>query len=263
MPTVKINNIDCYYETHGQGKPLVLIAGLGSDSQSWQPVLEDLAKHFKCVIFDNRGIGRTKCGDSDFSISAMTQDTASLMDALGIERANILGHSMGGCIAQEMAITYPERVEKLILAGSFSFTSKRNKLLFDNMAKSLEGGISYESFLKDFFCWILSPEFFSDKEQFDVALKIALDYPYPITKEGFRGQVEALNAFNSFDHLDKITAETLIIVGIKDILITLDDAGLLIKRIHAAIPVFLERAAHAVAMEDGSGFIKSVVNFLC
>lgn len=262
MPIAKVNNIDCYYETHGKGKPLVLIAGLGSDSQSWQPVLAHLAEKFKLVVFDNRGIGRTRCLDDNFDIGVMAKDTVSLMDALGIESANILGHSMGGCIAQEIAITYPGRVDRLILAATSSFISERNKSLFNNLATSLEAGIRYELFLKEFFCWIFSPEFFDNKANLDSAIKYALDYPYPITPNGFRGQVEALNSFNSFDRLDRIKAETLIIVGIKDILITLDELGMLIKKIPVATPVFLEKAAHAIHMEAEHGFIKSIVDFL-
>ncbi|NQU18832.1 alpha/beta fold hydrolase, partial [bacterium] len=141
MPTVETNNINCYYEIHGQGRPLVLIAGLGSDSQSWQSVLVELAKHFKVVVFDNRGIGRTKYPQENFDIGTMAQDTVGLIDTLGIERADILGHSMGGYIAQEVAIKHPQRVNKLILASVSAFTSQRNKLLFADLLCLLEGNL--------------------------------------------------------------------------------------------------------------------------
>lgn len=262
MPTVRISNIDCYYEIQGEGKPLVLIAGLGSDSQSWQPALSELVKHFKVVTFDNRGIGRTKCPGDNFDIATLARDTVGLIDALGIEKANILGHSMGAYIAQELAITHPQRVEKLILAAACAVTSQRNRFIFDNMISFLESGIEYELFIKEFFCWIFSPEFFNNKENLDAAIKYALDYPYPITLDGFRQQVQALNSFSSLDRLDKIKAETLLIVGIKDILITLEEAGILIKKIPSLKPVFLERAAHSVHVEDAQGFVENIVNFL-
>jgi len=130
MPSVRINNIDCYYEIHGKGSPLILIAGLASDSQSWKPILGGLAEYFKVVIFDNRGIGRTQYPRDSFRISALALDTVCLLDALAIKKADILGHSMGGYIAQEIAIEYPERVNRLILASTCAATSRKNKSLF-------------------------------------------------------------------------------------------------------------------------------------
>jgi len=262
MPTVETNNINCYYEIHGQGRPLVLIAGLGSDSQSWQPVLVELAKHFKVVVFDNRGIGRTKYPQENFDIGTMAQDTLGLIDTLGIERADILGHSMGGCIAQEVAIKHPQKVNKLILASVSAFTSERNKLLFTDLLRLLEEGIPYELFLREFLFWIFTPEFFNNNENVDSAIKYLLDYPYPITLDGFRRQVEALNKFTSQGRLDRIKAETLVLAGRKDILITSKEVENLSGKISNAKAVYLENAAHSIHMEEAESFIKSIVDFL-
>ena len=104
MPTVKVDDLDIYYETHGEGPPLLLVAGLASDSQSWQPVLDTLAADFKVIVFDNRGVGRTTPQEATTSITRMADDCVGLAQQLGIEKFHLLGHSMGGFIALETAI---------------------------------------------------------------------------------------------------------------------------------------------------------------
>ena len=116
MPKVKVNDIQMYYEVKGTGFPLVMIMGMGGNLDWWDPrLIEGLSKNFKTVMFDNRGAGRTDVSDKEFSIRLFADDTVGLMNALGISQANILGFSMGGCIAQELAINYPEKVKRLIL----------------------------------------------------------------------------------------------------------------------------------------------------
>ena len=172
MPIAKINDIDCYYEVHGEGRPLMLIGGLSSDSQSWQSILNQLKKHFQIIIFDNRGVGRTQCPEEAFDINILAKDATALLEFLKIENADILGHSMGGYIAQEVAITHPEKVNNLILASTAAFTSARNKLLFADMLKMLEENIPYNIFLQEFMYWIFTLEYFEDKKRVDEYFKI-------------------------------------------------------------------------------------------
>lgn len=126
MPVLKLHNKDIYYEQHGSEIPLILIAGLGSDSVSWLPVIMGLAKHFKVITFDNRGVGRSSQDNSNISIKDMTDDCAGLINNLGLSPVNILGHSMGGMIAMDMSIRYPELVDKLILEATAPLMSNRN-----------------------------------------------------------------------------------------------------------------------------------------
>lgn len=104
-----------YYEVHGEGQPLLLISGLGSDMNGWALQIPEFAKKYCVIAFDNRGSGRTDAPYHAYSIPMMAKDTVGLMDALSIEKAHVLGVSMGGYIAQEVAIRYPGRVESLIL----------------------------------------------------------------------------------------------------------------------------------------------------
>lgn len=120
MPKVRVKDIEMYYEIHGKGTPLVHIGGLAGDARAWTRQIEHLAKRFQVLCFDNRGTGRTDCPDTPYSTRMFAEDTAGLMDALGIRRAHLYGISMGGCIVQEMAINHPGRVLSLVINGSFA-----------------------------------------------------------------------------------------------------------------------------------------------
>ena len=108
MPIVHLNNIDLYYEEYGKGTPLVLIAGLASDSQSWQPLLKDLSLNHRVIIFDNRGVGRTIPQNAKMSIQNISDDCISLIKHLKLSSVSLLGHSMGGFVAMDCAICYPK-----------------------------------------------------------------------------------------------------------------------------------------------------------
>jgi len=120
MPTAQVNDIEMYYEIHGDGPWLVLIAGLGVDLSIFQQSIDELAKQYKVLVFDNRGVGKTDKPDVPYSIQMMADDTFSLLASLGIKRALVLGLSMGGRIAMELTLSHPEMTEKLILVSTSS-----------------------------------------------------------------------------------------------------------------------------------------------
>src|SRR5689334_6948062 len=118
MPTVQVNDIQMYYELRGEGQSLVLILGMTLDVSEIEPNLRWLAERYRVLAFDNRGAGRTDKPDIPYTIEMMANDTIGLMDAVGIERAHVLGISMGGRIALQTALAHPERVEKLALVST-------------------------------------------------------------------------------------------------------------------------------------------------
>jgi len=261
MPKAKLSAISLYYEVHGKGAPLVLIAGLASDSQSWQPVLKGLAENFKVIIFDNRGIGRTQYPKENFRISTLALDTICLLDHMEIEKAYILGHSMGGCIAQDIAINYPQRVSKLILANACAVLSRKNKSIFGGLLEILESGKDYELFIRKFFDLIFTPEYLGNRENIEEAVKYALCYPFPVTQEGFRLQLEAFNDFNSKERLKKIKTKTLIMASKKDALIDSGEVRILADNIPFSEVLYLEKASHSFQVERPDIFTGSVVKF--
>jgi pimeloyl-ACP methyl ester carboxylesterase len=135
MPTVTVNDIDMYYEVHGAGEPLVLIGGLANDITDYavhSDVIRLLSERWQVIAFDNRGVGRTGKPDIPYSIPMMAEDTLGLLDALGIDHANIVGISMGGRIALDLALTHPGRISKLVLVSTAPrvVRSLRRSLLF-------------------------------------------------------------------------------------------------------------------------------------
>lgn len=118
MPTTTANGINIYYESHGSGQPLLLISGLGYNLWQWHKMVPGLAKQFQVITFDNRGVGQTDKPAGPYSAALLAADTAVLLQTLDIEKAHVMGHSMGGFIAQEMALSYPGMVDKLILAAT-------------------------------------------------------------------------------------------------------------------------------------------------
>ena len=118
MPTTTANGIKIYYEIHGSGAPLLLISGLGYNLWQWHKMVPGLAEQFRVITFDNRGVGQTDAPAGPYSAAMLAADTAVLLQALDIPKAHVMGHSMGGFIAQELALSYPEMVDKLILAST-------------------------------------------------------------------------------------------------------------------------------------------------
>lgn len=125
MPTVSVNGLRMYYELAGAGQPLVLIAGLGLDLSECGQLIDALSVHYRVLAFDNRGAGRTDKPDEPYTIRQMAADTAGLMRALGIERAHLVGMSLGGRIALDLAFEYPERVRSLVLVSTSARVERR------------------------------------------------------------------------------------------------------------------------------------------
>jgi len=113
---VRVDDIDIAYKVFGKGEPLILIMGYSGTMDLWAPkVLKELSSHYQVIIFDNRGMGLTTASDKEFTIELFAEDSAGLLDALNIERAHVLGWSLGTNIAQELAPNYPDKVDKLVL----------------------------------------------------------------------------------------------------------------------------------------------------
>jgi pimeloyl-ACP methyl ester carboxylesterase len=254
VPKVGVDDIQIYYEVKGEGFPLVMIQGLSYSLDGWDPrLIEGLSKMFKLVLFDNRGAGRTGVSDREYSMKLFADDTAGLMDALGISKAHILGVSMGGMVAQELVLNYPERVAKLVLCSTGSqwcFSQEASRIL-DAMTE-----LSQEELTK----MILSLKFASDfvKEHPDlVDLLILRAAKHPISKEGWIRQLDAIRGFNTQGRLHKIRVPTLVLHGRKDVEIPPENGSVLAKAIPNAKLVYLEKSAHCLAEE-----MREVINVL-
>jgi aminoacrylate hydrolase len=120
MPKAAVGGIELYYETYGDGPPLLLVPGLGGVGSYWRPQIDALSEQFKVIVHDHRGTGRSTRSEIAYSVDQMTSDLLILMDALGIERAHLVGHSTGAAIGQTMAIERPDRVDRLVLYAGWT-----------------------------------------------------------------------------------------------------------------------------------------------
>ena len=120
MPRLRLKDAILHYELEGQGEPVLFIQGCGVAGSGWQPQVDELSENFQCLTFDNRGMGRSTTETADLSVEQMANDARALLDAAGWESAHVVGHSLGGVIAQQLALDAPERVRSLSLLCTFS-----------------------------------------------------------------------------------------------------------------------------------------------
>ncbi|MEA3639038.1 MAG: alpha/beta fold hydrolase [Lamprobacter sp.] len=268
MPSLQRDDTRLYYELHGpaaadeQPPPLVLVAGLASDCRSWVLALPALAAERQVLVFDNRGCGRSQPQDAPNSIGLMADDCLALADHLGFERFDLLGHSMGGFIALEIARQAQRRLIHLVLSNSSATLSARNQQLFDDWADDLDAGKSPERWFRSFFFWIFSERFFDKPDTVNGLLDLVQHDPYAQTSTGFRAQVNAMRGFDARDWLSTIETQTLILTSAEDLLFPPRDDAAGLGRLPSAERLEIPRQAHSLPLEAPTEFTGEVLDFL-
>ncbi|MFW9975218.1 MAG: alpha/beta fold hydrolase [Candidatus Thorarchaeota archaeon] len=266
MPYATVGEIDIYYEIHGpeNAPPLVLIGGWASYRWIWFRQIQAFKEKYRCVVFDNRGAGKSSKPDYPYTIKMMANDTVGLMDALHIKDAHILGMSMGGLIAQQIAISYPEKVRSLILSsthfGGSNYIPMDDKTMVLLIALPTET-ISMEQAREMRYRATFSTQFLKENksviEQIDAW---AEKLPTPLYAQIH--QSSATSGFDSESELKKITAQTLILHGANDRAVPTKNGELLAKRIPNSRLKIIEDASHFVIIEKYDEFNKEVMSFI-
>jgi len=261
MPKQDVNGIEIYYETHGQGEPLVLIMGLRRNVGWWYRQIFTLSKHFKILVFDNRGAGRTDKPKMDYSIQLFADDTAGLMETLRIREANILGVSMGGYIAQELALNYPGRVKRLVLACTGPGGEKAVPASPERLKKfTANEGLTPEDILKKDMDIYFSDEYFAkNQEKLEEFIKISLRYYQPL--DAFERQFAACLRHDTVNRLSRIDVPTLILTGDDDPLVPPENSKILSALIPRSELVFFPGKRHCFFIEEPDRFNQMVIGF--
>lgn len=270
MPKVRVKDIQMYYEIRGEGFPLLLIMGFLGNADLWDPLyfIPKLSGRFKLIMFDNRGAGRTDVSDKEYSIKLFADDAVGLMEALGIKRAHVLGISMGGMIAQELALGHPEKVEKLVLASTYCGGEKAipipgeaAQVVIDISAALAEKGKWDEEIARKLMPIVLTQEFIEENPGIvDIAVQLILGAPTPL--EALSRQVEAiLLGFDVCDRLPQIRAPTLILAGRKDSYIPPENAEIMAKLIPNSKLAYFKNSAHML-QEEMEKVTDTVLDFL-
>lgn len=278
---ITVNDINVYYEIHGKGTPLLLIEGLGYASWMWFKQLPAFSKKHTVVAFDNRGVGRTDKPDGAYSIQMMADDGAALLQALDIRSADVLGVSMGGFIAQELALRYPRIVKKLVLVSTSSGFRKEifkgfemwndfmtlwgfNSTLFDKGdIQSVPPTVTVpeEAMIREGLSKAFTKEYLlSNKDDMDKIVKLQMEFPQP--PYAWQRQFEAGMNFNADDRISDIRNATLVVAGREDSIVLPIESRKLAEKIPNARYVELEYSGHLLFIKEADKFNKIVLDFL-
>jgi pimeloyl-ACP methyl ester carboxylesterase len=251
-----------FYHERGTGEPLVLIMGFGADGTVWEKHVSVYEKHFRCIVPDNRGVGRSDQPKGPYTTKMMAADTIAVMDHAGVKQARIAGISMGGAIAQEIAINYPERVKTLLLVSTWARFNNYASMVYENL-KHVRASVSPEHFMELLLLWIFaSPYYENHLDELKRDAASAATIPSPQTRNGFEGQLDACIHHNSVDRLHTITAATLVTVGQMDIFTPPEFSEVLHKGIANSKLSTFPAGGHVHHWEDLERFNKETLTFL-
>jgi pimeloyl-ACP methyl ester carboxylesterase len=260
----EINGINLHYRVYGEGEPLLLIMGLSGNADWWDPrLLKTLSERFQVATFDNRGAGRSGKPKGPYTIAQMASDTVGLMDYLGWNSADVLGMSMGGMIAQELALDYPERVKRLVLVCTNC--GGREQVLASPEVYALltmpREGLSQEDIVRASL-YLLFPKQFIEENPDKMEEAVASYMAAPIPPECFVSQLNAANTWSCHPRLGGLGHPTLIIHGDQDILIPPENAPVLAGAIPDSRVVLIPGAAHGVTSMYPEEVAREVLDFL-
>jgi 3-oxoadipate enol-lactonase len=245
VPKVEVPGTELNYERAGDGEPLLLIQGMSGNRLAWgQPFSALLEQSFEVISFDNRGIGLSRPVTEAFSIAEMATDTIGLMDALDIESAHVLGISMGGMIAQELALSNPKRLRSLTLGCTYC-GGPGSQLMdpadFQNLVEAMASG-DRQRVYRAMYELNLSPDFRAEKSRFAEFTAMAEALPAPRETIGF--QVQAIAAHDASGRLPQVEVPTLVVHGTVDRVLGYANGPLVTSLIPGARLETLEDVGH-------------------
>ncbi len=256
--------MEIYYESHGTGEPLVLIAGFASGAWQWFKQIDDLSRNFRVITFDARGISRSKLDENEtVSIKEIANDVCEILDELEIEKASILGTSFGGFVAQEFALRYPERLNKLILACT-SFGGIKHVLPDNIEALSAFSSISNLNSLERIRKFMI-PAFtkdFAENHANVIEQVCKLREQNKVPESVYLQQLQAATTFDMQAKTLQILAETLVVTGDKDQVVPMQNSINLANMIPKAELKIVENSGHLFFIEQAEKFNRIVKEFV-
>jgi 3-oxoadipate enol-lactonase len=245
------------YESRGEGPALLLMQGIGYARWSWDPVLPALAERFRVLSYDNRGIGESDVPPPPYTARQLAEDAVSVLDAAGIDRAHVVGASLGGMAAQELAAGFPERVDRLVLACTTPGGAGAVPMPGQTVALMQEAAmLSPEVALRRFVENALAPD--ADRSVVEELYQRRLaNPPDPV---GWQGQAAAGATFDGSGL--EISAPTLVLHGSEDAVVDPGNAALLAERIRGARVELFSGCGHLFFWEQPERFAGTVAEFL-
>jgi pimeloyl-ACP methyl ester carboxylesterase len=257
---VDANGVELCAEQEGEGDDVLFISGLADEGACWVDQVAGLQDRYRVTTFDNRGVGRSATPEGEFTIADFAADTNALMEALEIERAHVVGSSMGGAIAQELALAHPERVRSLVLNGTWCRGDRFLHEIFRNWMWSAEKADSIRDFLVTVNLWCFSPRIWNEGIM-DEWIAAAEASPYAQSVDAFCRSTKALIAHDSAERVGGIGAQTLITVGELDLVLPPRFSHELADRIPNARLVVIPAVGHQPFQEVPADYNALLTDF--
>ena len=265
MPFCRSRGFAIYYETHGggDGVPLILIIGMGGTCQGWLVLqVPELSKERTNIVFDNRGAGASEDPGGGFTTRDMAEDTLAVLDALEVPRAHVMGGFLGGLVAQELAIAHPERVQSLVLVGTYARADAKRRMLLELFRVMAEEGFPQEARIRHRLLWTLHDHTLEQEDMIEAALDFYRRDEAPFSDRVLVEQVRACLEHDTLESAAKIRCPTLVVCGEFDQLTPPHLHRQLANRIRDARFVQIPGAAHLVTAEAARLFNQVVAHFL-
>jgi aminoacrylate hydrolase len=265
MPLVSVKGRKVHCESHGAhaGTPLVLVMGIGGSCRGWLPLqVPEFSTTRRTLIYDHRGVGESSDPGGPFTTGDLADDLAALLDALDIERADLLGAFMGGMVAQEFALRHPTRLERLVLVGTWARPDAKRRLLLEQWRDLARAGIPDALLIRERLLWTLQDETLEQHDLIDSMIEFLEHEGAPVTADLFARQCDACLRHDAADRLRGIRHPTLILCGRQDALAPPHFHRELADEIPNAHLVTLRHGGHAVMLESAPLFNRTVLEFL-
>jgi pimeloyl-ACP methyl ester carboxylesterase len=263
---IRVGDIDVAYKIFGNGDPILLISGSGNVMDVWPTTfLQELSSNHTVIIFDNRGVGNTTAGTRPFTISQFANDTIGLLDALNIQRIDVLGFSMASFIAQQLTIVHPERVNRLILYGA-SCGGQEGIPQRPEVTRTISDFVNNRSQNADAFLSItFPPEWIRTHSNYiETIPKPSEIILYTTLVKQFNAVEEWLsrNWTGVCNQLQNISTPTLIVTGTEDVAVPAANSLILVEKIPGAWLVQITGAGHGLMYQYPAQFSKIIKTFL-
>jgi 3-oxoadipate enol-lactonase len=261
MPTTQVNGQTLYYEVHGDGEPLLCVMGLAADTLAWTLQVPAFSARHRTVVFDNRDVGQSSQAKAEYEIPDMADDALGLADALELDSFHLLGVSMGGAIAQEMALAAPERVRTLTLAVTYAAAGRWGRTLSDVWGARVHR-MSREERIDELLLLTLSEEFFENAEGVAFLRDLMLQNPHPQPPDAFARQLAASSRHDTRARLADLAMPTHVIGAERDILVPVWKSAEIAELIPDAQLTVIEACPHGLNVERAEEFNRAVLDFI-